>query len=93
MDASGSFRRNTKSKNIDILAFGSRCSIMFLFNNGFFSKPDIELNIKIKKSYNRILSVWGQTFFYSVVVGIVLHLIYKTSVIAVFKSFFSIYTE
>lgn len=61
---------------------------MFLFNNGFFSKPDIELNIKIKKSYNRILSVWGQTFFYSVVVGIVLHLIYKTSVIAVFKSFF-----
>lgn len=78
-------------QKVKILVFsplGPAAALCFFLITGFFSKYNVELNVKIKKSYKRILSVWGQTFFYSVTVGIVLHLFYKTSLIALFKSFF-----
>jgi len=56
---------------------GPAAAICFFIITGYFSVKKESLEKRIKKSTRKIFSVWGQTFFYSAIIGILLFILKK----------------
>ena len=66
---------------------GAAAAICFFIISGYFSVKERSLEKRIKKSTSKIFSVWGQTFFYSVTIGILLFIVRQSDFISLVKAF------